>query len=224
MVKKMRLLFLLFSMCFFARAQKATYTFEYHLGVTYNIPAPLAIYQDGEEPLKLNAHFDSEPLQIPLYWQFRLARWQEKSSWEFEAIHHKLYMIKNPEEIENFSISHGYNIMSILRSQKLELFNDFDLQLRYGLGTVLAHPENTIRGKRLDIYKGIFNSGYYISGPVLNLAVSKKVVLSDWFYLNSEFKFYPSYSRVPVVDGYATLWNVPIAFLVGIGVDFKKKN
>lgn len=204
------------------RAQKAIFSFEYHLGVAYNIPAPLIIHQTGEETLRFNAHFDSEPLQIPLYWQFRLARWKNVASWEFEAIHHKLYMIKNPDEIENFSISHGYNIISILRSQKMEIKDGFDFQLRYGIGAVLAHPENTIRGKKLSQEGGLLKSGYYISGPVLNVAVAKQFKLSERFYINSEFKFYPSLSKIPVVDGHSILWNVPVAFVVGLGIDFKK--
>lgn len=216
-----RTLLLVSSISFFkVSAQKATYSFEYHLGVAYNIPAPLSVYQEDEEALHLNAYFDSESLQIPLYWNFRFARFKNNKSWEFEAIHHKLYMIKNPNEIQNFSISHGYNIMSILRSQKVTLFKKQGFIFRYGLGTVLAHPESTIRGKKLNEQNGIFGSGYYISGPVLNLGFAKRFYFSKRYFFNTEFKLYPSVSKVPVFNGHAVFWNVPVAFIFGIGIDY----
>lgn len=218
-MKKILFVFLIYSG--YSIAQDVKYSFEYHLGYTYNIPAPLTIYQSGEEDLRLNAHFDSESFQVPLYWQFRFSRWKENSSWEFEAIHHKLYMVKNPDEIQNFSISHGYNIMSILRSNQVKLFDRHKFQLRYGLGTVLAHPESTIRGLKLREDGGLLKSGYYISGPVLNLAVAKHYSLTKRIYANTELKFYPSVSFVPVANGSAVVWSVPVAFIFGIGLDLK---
>lgn len=213
---------LIFSVANLGFAQKAKYAFEYHLGLADNIPAPLTIYQQNEETIKLNAIFSSEPLQVPLYWQFRFSRWKNENSWEFEAIHHKLYLYQRPPEIQNFSISHGYNILSILRSKKVTLFNNFACNVRYGLGTALAHPENTVRGKRLNQTGGILESGYYISGPVLNLSLGKQINFSDRLFSNLELKFYPSRAKVPVANGYAIVWNVPIAFIFGIGINYIK--
>jgi len=204
-------------------AQSANWSFELHGGVPYNIPAPLIIKQNNEETLRFNARFRSEPLISPYYWVLRISRFKNNKSWELEAIHHKLFLDNKPPEIQDFTISHGYNILTINRSFNKLAFKKHAYILRLGAGLVLAHPENTIRNQELNQQKGIFGWGYYIGGAVFNIAVAKRFYFTDRLFVNSEFKFNPSVSKVPIVNGHAIVWNFPVAFALGLGVDFIKE-
>jgi len=203
-------------------AQKANWSVELHGGVPYNIPASLMIKQKNEETLRFNARYSSEPMNSPYYWVWRISRWQNKKAWEFEAIHHKLFLDNKTPEIQGFSISHGYNILTINRAFKKRLFKKHDYILRFGAGLVLPHPENKVRNKELNPDGGLADLGYYFTGPVLNISVSKRFYMSDCLFVNTEIKFNPSVSRVPIEDGHARGWNFPLAFAIGLGFDFIK--
>lgn len=206
-----------------ALAQTGRWSFEIHGGLPYNIPAPLIIKQKNEETLRFNARYSSEPMIAPYYWVLRISRFQNNKSWEFEAIHHKLYLDNKPPEIQQFSISHGYNILVINRSFNKLAFQKHSFILRLGAGVVLSHPENKIRNKSLYQNGGVFDLGYYFTGPVLNISVAKRFYITNRLFVNTEIKFNPSVSWVPIVDGQAIVWNLPVTFIFGLGVDFIKE-
>lgn len=203
-------------------AQKAQWSFELLEEIPYNITMPLVIKQKGEEVLHLNAQYNSEPLAAPVCWIWRFTRWENDRSWEFEAIHHKLYLENKTSEIQRFSISHGHNILTLNRSYKKLLFQKYSYMLRFGAGVVLSHPESEIRNKEFYEHEGIFELGYYFTGPVLNFAIAKQFHFTKRFFLNAEIKTMPSVSWVPIADGHAVVWNLPVAFALGVGVDFIK--
>ena len=201
-------------------AQTAGWSFELHGGLPYNIPAPLIIKQKNEKTLHFNARYRSEPINSPYYWVWRISRFQNNKSWEFEAIHHKLYLDNMPPEVQKFSISHGYNIFTINPSFNKLAFQKHSFILRLGAGVVLSHPENIIRNKDLYPNGGLFGLGYYFTGPVLNISVGKRFYINNRLFVNSEIKFSPSVSWVPIVDGHAIVWNLPVTFVLGLGIDF----
>ena len=205
---------------FLAQGQKASWSFELMGGLPYNLPTSLTIKQQGEPSLRLNARYSSEPFVSPGYYIYRVTRWQENSSWELEFIHHKLYLDNRPDEVTFFHISHGYNMLMVNRAYKKPIFEKHSFLFRLGAGIVIAHPENMVRGMALDESGGIGSSGYYISGPVLNVAVAKRFYLVKRLFIITELKFNPSVSWVPVADGRATVWNMPFTFAFGMGFDF----
>ena len=179
----------------------------------------LNIKQRGEDVLRIKAKYASESLtNLPLYWLWRFSRWSGNASWELEGIHLKLFLENRPGEVENFDISHGFNLLNINRSWKHQGFI-----FRAGAGVVLAHPESTIRGKRLDEHEGIFNTGYYISGPTINLGISKHFYFSKKLFLSSEIKTSVSYANVPISDGNADVYNTAIHVILGLGYTFIDK-
>lgn len=195
------------------------WTFEFFYGgFVYNVPMPLNIKQNGEKDIRITAKYASETLNLPVYWLWRFGRWSGNASWEVEVIHHKLFLKNRPEEVENFDISHGFNLLNINRSRKYQEFI-----FRAGAGVVMAHPENTIRGKRLDEHEGIFNMGYYISGPTINLGISKHFNFSKKLFLSTEIKTSVSYANVPINDGNANVYNTAIHFILGLGYTFIDK-
>ncbi len=205
-------------------AQISKWSLELQGGVPYNIPMPLTIKQENEPGIRLNARFRSEPFVSPGYYNLRIGRWKNGKSWEFEFVHHKLFLDNKPPEIQEYSISHGYNIVVVNRALEKNIKN-FPFVLRLGAGVVLAHPEITVRGQTLAQDEGLFGWGYYISGPVLNIAVAKRFYIVEQWFVNTELKFNPSYARVPVAGGHAIFWNMPITFAFGMGIDlFKNDN
>jgi hypothetical protein len=110
----------------------------------------------------------------------RIGKWSGDSAWEFEDMHHKIYLTNTTPEVEHFSISHGYNLFTINRAWRTQ----HQYIWRVGLGLVVAHPESTIRGQTWDEGGGTLNQGgYYIAGPTAMVALlptSHYMRILDW--------------------------------------------
>lgn len=196
---------------------QSRWSFELHGGEVFNVPMPLTIKQQGYPDLKLTARYHTEALTLPVYWDWRFSRWHNNKSWEFEAIHHKLYLENTTPEIEKFNISHGFNMLMVNRGYDKKTF-----RYRAGVGMVLAHPESKIRGKEFGDTGNDWDMGYYLSGPVLNFAVSKPIRLGGRFYLNAEAKTTFAYSHIKIAEGHANVYNLAFHLVLGIGVDLTK--
>ena len=203
--------------------EKSNWTVEAHGGIPFNISLPLTIHQNGYEDLKFTAHFNSEPFTPPIFWVYRFSKWKNDKAWEFEMMHQKLYLKNPPKEIQYFSITHGYNQLMFNRAVKFSLFNKTEFIYRIGAGFVLAHAENMVRGKELDQNQSFRNKGYYIGGPVINLALAKQFKISSRFYFNTEIKNNTSFAKIPVVDGHAFVWHSAFELIGGLGIYILKR-
>jgi len=184
---------------------------EYLQGCPYNFKNKLEINQKDKEKISFSAEYDSEPLIQPYYYSVKIG----KGKLELELLHHKLYLKNKPEEIERFHISHGYNVVTINRQKNYKKIIIF-----CGAGTVISHPENRVRNKKLNEKKGIMNTGYYINGISAQVGIKKKKGIKKGLYLNTEFKYLASHSRVPVHNGEAEVIHFSLHFLLGIGYKF----
>ena len=199
------------------------WSFELHGGVVANVPLPLTIQQTGHPDIYFKAaRFYSEPLISPYYWDWRFTKWIDKHSIEFEAIHHKLYLKEKHPDIQRFGISHGFNIFTINYGRKFKYFI-----LRNGLGSVLMHPESTIRNKVYPEGPGFDIKGYRLRGLVYNVGLAKQIpFLKNRFFINTEIKSTFAKANAPIVDGVAKVNNIALQAIVGLGVNFvrlKKK-
>ncbi len=183
--------------------------FDFLPGITYAVPTPLNIYQDGYNKISLIAKYDTRDFESPIYYSYRLGVGNNGKFIEVEMNHLKLYLKNRPAEIEYFSISHGYNQVFINRFVRKKHYG-----IRYGAGIVVTHPENKIRG--LEWVPP--NAGYYISGICLQTAIQKRLKLTKWFAIAAEAKISFAYSRIHINNGHA---NVPaLAFHLLIGPEF----
>ncbi len=205
-------------------AQEPSWSVELHGGFPWNIPLPLMIRQTNEPVLSLTARYRSEPLRSPYYWIARISRTAQNRTWEVELVHHKLYLKNRPSEVQWFAISHGYNLMMINHVVEGQLIGNTSVYFRMGLGAVLAHPETRIREKLRSGEGGIFNWGYNFTGPVINLSMSKRVYTGKRFFIHAGLGVHPSVSRIPVADGHAIVWNLPLTLTLGPGMVFKKRD
>ena len=199
------------------------WTFELHGGWAGNLPLPLRIKQNGHPDIYIKrAKFYSEPFISPYYWDWRFCKHIDKHSIEFEAIHHKLYLDNKPPEVQRFGISHGFNILTLNYGYKFKHFI-----FRNGIGSVLMHPESTIRNKVYPEGPGFDIKGYVLRGLVYNTAVAKQFYfLRKRLYLNTEVKATFARANAPIVEGNATVNNIALQAIVGLGVRFagnKKK-
>lgn len=197
------------------------WSFELHGGTAYNIPLPLTIKQSGYPDIKIRrAQFYSEPFISPYYWDWRFTKYCNKHSFEFEAIHHKLYLDTDHPDIQRFGISHGFNILTLNYGRRFRFFI-----FRNGLGSVLMHPENTIRNKSYPEGPGFDIKGYRLRGIVWNTALAHQFLfLKNRMFLNTELKATFAKGNVPIVDGKAHLNNIALQAIFGLGVNFAGKN
>ena len=194
---------------------QSKWSIEVHGGDVLNLPLPLIIKQNGNPPIKITAHYSTEALTLPVYWDLRLSRWKEGKSIEAELIHHKLYLDNTTSEIEKFNISHGFNMLFFNRG-----FEKRKFRVHTGIGMVIIHPESRIRGLEFGDSTNDWDLGYYISGPAFNLAFGRPVRLSNRFFLNLEGKTTAAYSNAKIAKGHATVFNLAFHLNIGFGVDF----
>ena len=198
------------------------WSFEYNLGGVYNFPLPLTIVQAGYHDIYIEkAIYETEPFTSPHYWDWRLIKWFGKSGISFDGIHHKLYLKNKPPEVQRFGISHGYNMCIFSYVRNCKWFN-----WTVGAGSVLLHPESTIRDKKWPEGPGFDWGGYYLRGYVLNLGIAHQVRVFNRFYINTEARITFSQAEAPIVDGYAKVNSMAFQFIFGPGIDFgySKKN
>ncbi|NOZ45570.1 MAG: hypothetical protein GXO79_02190 [Chlorobi bacterium] len=205
------ILLFLFSQSVFAQKN---WDFEICSGFIYNFPSPLIITQNNYPTIKLWAKYETEPFRLPPYYDLRITRLNEGKGWDFEFFHHKIYLANKPPEIQRFSVSHGYNVFTVKRVNKLNSFI-----IHYGGGFVLAHPENTIRNYPFDEKLGIGGKGYYFSGIVSEFAIDKRIYFTKYLYATAESKITASYSIVPVYSGNANIALLTLHLIFGIGVE-----
>ncbi|UCH63498.1 MAG: hypothetical protein JSU77_03340 [Fidelibacterota bacterium] len=191
----------------------AAWTFEAFLGSAWSVPSPLSIHQYGEERLHFTARYATKPLVESPYYAWRIAKWSGEQAWEFELVHHKLYLENPPDEVQHFEVSHGYNLITINRVWVRRGFI-----WRGGVGVVATHPETKIRGKKLPWGDGL--NGFYVSGPTIQLAIGRKFPLRGGLFAVVEGKWTASYATIPVRDGNAYVPNMALHWLIGLGYDF----
>ena len=107
-------------------------------GTAYSFDSTLNIHRPNEA-YKINASYDTKPFTDYPYYAFRLEKWTDNKAYGIELIHHKIYLNNPQRSLKNFSISDGYNLLTLNRTWHLDDHHFF----RLGLGAVLAHPDVT---------------------------------------------------------------------------------
>ena len=202
-----------------AANSQACWSFDINGGIPVNISLPMAIYQAGEVAIKIpSARFSSEPFVLPPFWDWRFCRTGSKGFWELESIHNKLYLKNRPDEIQEFSISHGYNIFTVNRGWKFGKYG-----MRIGLGCAFAHPESEILHRIFRESGNFLNTSYHLSGPVLNIGLNRRWYIIRRLFFQTEIKNTFSYVHVPLAGGHADFFTSSFYLTAGAGYDFISK-
>jgi hypothetical protein len=182
-------------------------------GLQYNVPLPLVIRQSGHPDLRLTARFDTRPFFEVPYYDVKVGMTREPWAFELELVHHKLYLVNRPPEVDTFEITHGYNpiLLNVVR-------DDWGVAFRAGAGFVFTHPQTTVRGLRFPETGGIL--GWYVSGPAAQVGFSKSWEFGRHFVAGVEGKAVGAWARVPIVGGSADVPNLSLHGLVTVGWRF----
>lgn len=182
-------------------------------GAPFNFNLPLTIHQSGHPDLKATGNYESRPFEVPYYYAWRVGAWNGNRGWELELVHNKLYLKDKPPEIQEFAVSHGYNLLTVNRA-----WDEKGFVFRAGLGVVITHPETTVRGLTDPQDGGIYD-GYHLSGPTVQGAVEKRFHVFRWFIVSLEAKVTATYAWIPVEGGHADVPDVAVHGLFGLGAE-----
>ncbi len=171
-------------------------------GSALNLQESINIEMDnGEEIQSESVSFDTKPFRSPLYYNFRVGRWEQNRALEVELIHHKLYA-KSSElnsRVQNFEMTDGYNLLYV--NYALSLAPSWNT--RIGIGPVIAHPDVTVDGVRT-------HGGYQLSGISAQLAMEREFVLAPNLLFSLEGKMTYSYAEVDLDYGKVTVPNTAL--------------
>ncbi|MGE5429031.1 MAG: hypothetical protein ACM3O8_14145 [Methylococcaceae bacterium] len=209
---------IVFILLWLGAGAQSRWLFELHEAVVTNVPLPLTIHQKGYPDIQLTgACYHSQPFTLPLYYDGRISRWDNDRSWEIEFTHHKLYLQNPPQEVQEFNVSHGFNMLMVNRGFQRQTF-----RYRAGAGVVIAHPESEVRGLVFPNSRNNNDLKYYLSGPAIHASINKPIYFGPRLFLNAEASTTLAYASVKVAQGHADVWNIAFHLLLGVGVELKK--
>ncbi len=79
-------------------------------GTGFSKKTPLDIYHPNGDIHISEAKYETRPWgTLAPYSDIRFARWDDggKTAWEGEILHHKLFLVNKPANVQEFAISHG---------------------------------------------------------------------------------------------------------------------
>jgi len=195
-----------------ALADSPLWELDFRLGDAWDAPLPIVLRQRGQDDLRLTARWRTDALKIPFYYSYRVARWRGGRAWALDLTHHKLYLENPPPEVQDFCVSHGYNLLTLQR-----LVQRGGWRFGGAAGVVVTHPESEVRGRRFGEHGGLLRAGYYVSGPTAGALVGATRALRGPLRLTSEAKLTLSYASVPLAGGSARVPDLAVHVTVGLG-------
>jgi len=175
----------------------------------------LSIHREDGKDYVINAMYDSRPYDDSSYWSGRLEWWDRGAAWELEVIHHKLYLVNLPSGILDFSISDGYNLLTVNRAWHLA---GTDACFRVGVGAVVAHPDITFSDRERYILKGL--PGLRFAGPTVQVGLENRFGMTKNHYINTELKLTASYAKTAISGNpseYVVAPDVAVHLTIGVG-------
>lgn len=190
----------------------ADWSVQAAVGFPLDLPLPVTIRQEGEAPIRLRARWDARPFRSPIYWDVRVARSGGGKEWSLDLLHHKLHLANPPAEVQGFDISHGFNLLFVSHAREVAR----DTWARAGAGLVVAHPESTVRGRTFE-GRGPLGGGYYLAGPALVIGAERRFFPAGGLFFSIQGLAAASWSRVPVAGGSATVPDLSVHAIGGLG-------
>ena len=196
--------------------------FDLSLGNAYSFSSDIKINSNSSsnESINLTSRPNTRGFKSPQYYSIRM----RKSNKELELIHHKLYFENNlPDNITHFEFTDGYNLLLMNFLYPFSIYEYVDVfSLRFGLGTVVVHPDVTIDEVRYykkggGLIPTLWRTGYQIGGISSQISLNFYKNISDKFSFNSELKITHALTDVDLETDYPiNIPNTSIHFLMGI--------
>lgn len=106
---------------------------DFFMGTSFHTSIPVQIGQYRID----DPEWETRPFGDAKYYSLRI-RW---GGHEIEFIHDKVYLAEDTPNIQDFSISDGYNFLLYNVPEKWG-----PVEVRIGMGIIIAHPEGTVDG------------------------------------------------------------------------------
>lgn len=133
--------------------------------------------------------------------------------WETELVHQKLFRVNRLPEVERFTVTYGYNLVTVNRAAERNHW-----VWRICAGVVITHPETTVRGRAYLSGRVVFGSGYHLSGTAFSAALGRGVKFGGVLFLAPEEKMTGTRALIPVSGGNASVPNAAVHMLLGVGI------
>ncbi|RAP30327.1 hypothetical protein DID76_03400 [Candidatus Marinamargulisbacteria bacterium SCGC AG-414-C22] len=195
----------------------ADWHFASAIGNAFHLPSTLTITQDNQPDIELDAKYTTKAFKDYPYWSTRVERWTNDNAWEFELLHHKVYLDNPTADMSYFNMSDGYNFVFINRAKKKQ-----NMIQRIGLGVIVIHPESKIRGQVNT--ETTLADGYEIGGPGVQVSIAKRKQIKDLLYLHYEGKVTVGYTTASVYEGKAKGFNIACHINIGFSHVYPGKN
>jgi hypothetical protein len=195
-------------------AQTAT-SIDLMSGFAYNLRSPLLIQEQGKDNHVLLVDYKTGSFSGLPYFLLRFNLHFADRALEIQFLHHKIRLNNPQDEVQQFEIDHGFNILSLHYRLGMDIFN-----LRFGVGAIIAYPESVVSGIHVSGQGGILNTGYYLAGPAFLVGANKIFPISKNIYLNTEVLFTTAWALVPIATGRAYASNFALHLLFGGGYKF----
>lgn len=105
----------------------------------------------------------------------------------------------------------GFNMFLVNRAVEVNPY----LILRGGIGPVISHPINNIRGQEYDS-----KVVYHLVGASTQGSAQIRQKLTDNLYLTEEFKITYAFAKLPIAGGDSSVTIFALHGLVGLSYDF----
>jgi hypothetical protein len=184
---------------------------EFFLGNAHSLPSRVTVRQKGYPEESKIAHWSTRPTEPAPYYSARVGLWKDNQGWDVEMLHHKLYMNNTDAVFNNYRSTFGFNFFFLNRGWRVHP----NIILRFGLGPVISHPVNTIRGQQYTD-----NVTYKLVGAGTQVAAQFRQTIYKGLYLTQEIKTTYAMARLPIANGRSYLTNLAFHGLVGLGVEF----
>ena len=194
-----------------AYSNSSTWNIEFFLGDANNQPSKVTVRQKGYPEASKTARWSTKPLVPAPYYSLRVGRWERNKSIELEMLHHKIYMENTDEIFNQYDSTFGFNFFFLNRGWRVHP----NIILRLGVGPVVSHPVNRIRGQRYSS-----DVVYNLVGIGAQTTIQFRQSISESFYFTQEIKLTYGTAELPIENGTSFVTNTALHGLVGIGYEF----
>jgi hypothetical protein len=200
----LRLWLILYVVILFPLTAHADFIFQISSGTAHSFTSTLTIEQP-QQTTKISADYDTHPWRPAPYYSVRIGKWNEKTAWEIELIHHKIYLNNPHLPVNSFRVTNGYSMLLLNHA-----WNYRGFILHAGGGGLVAYPVTTIDNITT-------SGGYRLAGVAGQGSIERRFFLGKGFFLSAEAKFTMANAWLTLENAKATVPNVAVHGLLSIG-------
>ncbi len=190
---------------------------EGFLGTAVSASSNLSLSGAGAG-LDVDANWATRALESPVYWAVRLGARRGDYALELQLVHHKTYLENPPPEIENFEITHGFNLLTLQAARR-----GGPVDLRIGAGVTIPHVSMQVNGEPFA------NEGFRVGGPAFTAGIGKSLEIVGGLFLQLEAQATAARANISVAEvqpdisvaeAHVDTWNYALHLMVGVGYVF----